>query len=305
MDDENFQFAIRLPPNFPLHDLLMISKILTEADICVAGYIPPPVGLYDVGGHFYDHSVRDVQTILLPDRNIASRFAKLAQGKILDNLNQRKVLAALLAYAQCLDILIEPSIAFHELAHQQGNESALTELAWFRTADNAEVYDLMDVALERKDRLNRNYQPQNVEHKNLAFPLKRWNRNYIICLKMMELEHTVLKPIDRIFFLMKWMESDFIFGGPAAILASVYSAPKSPPKAGVFKGKNSPNRKLAIAGAKNQAWDITQLSDFSKLINENSDSRKHFLFASFDKQLRLLAQLLLNFRLTKLVKSHI
>jgi hypothetical protein len=194
-----------------------------------------------------------------------------------------------------LDILIEPGIAFHELAHQQGNEIALAELAWFRAADNSCTQDLMDVALARKDNLTDRYCSAEIEHRNLAAPLHRWNRNYIIGLKMLELEQEIDTPLDRVLSLLHWMREDFIFGGPAALLASVYFAPRSSPKEGVFKGKNSPNRERAIAGARNQAWDLTQLSDFVRRIREQENGKTRYLFASFDEHLRLMAKLLFGF----------
>lgn len=293
MDDIGFHLVF--PPDFPLHDLQKISRRLAKADICVPGYLPPEVGLYDIRGYFYESHSSGVQVILLPDRNIASRFAQLAQGKVIPNEAQRKGSAALLAFAQCLDILIEPGIAFHELAHQQGNEAAQDELGWFRAADNSRPHDVMDVALGRKNKLSERYHPAKTEHRNLAAPLHRWNRNYIIGLKILELEQNLVKPIDRVLSLLRWMEEDFIFAGPAALLASVYFAPRSPPKGGVFKGKNSPDRERAIAGARNQAWDLTQLSDFVRLVRELEDGKTRYLFASFDEHLRLMAKLLFGF----------
>jgi len=102
-----------------------------------------------------------------------------------------------------------------------------------------------------------------------------------------------LRPIDRVLRLLDWMRNDFMFGGPAAMLASVYFAPNSPPKRRVFKDKNSSDREAAIAGARNAAWDLTHLSEFVRKVNEaGSDGRPRFLFASFDRHLRLMAKLL-------------
>lgn len=293
MDDMEFHMA--LPQDFPLRDLIKISKRLAKADICVPGFIPPEAGLFDIGGYLYESHVNDAQVILLPDRNIASRFAQLAQGKVIPHEAQRKDTASLLAFAQCLDVTFEPGIAFHELAHQQGNEAAQAELAWFRAADNSLLHDVIDVAMGRKNKLSDRYHPAEIEPRNLAAPLHRWNRNYIMGLKMLELEQSVDKPLDRALGLLRWMEEDFMFGGPAALLASVYFAPRSPPKGGVFKGKNSPDRERAIAGARNQAWDLTQLSDFVRRVQERDDDKKSYLFASFDEHLRLMAKLLFGF----------
>jgi hypothetical protein len=131
---------------------------------------------------------------------------------------------------------------------------------------------------------------------DLAKPIKRWRRNYIIALKMAELEQLRIKPVDRVLNLFEWMRKDFIFGGPAALLASVYFAPKSPPKRRVFKNKNSTDREAAIAGVRNAAWDLTHLSDFVRRVNEEGhDGKRRYLFASFDRHLRRIAKLMFEF----------
>lgn len=291
--DEAFSMLLKFPHNFPLADLYVLSERLAETGVCVPGYVPPPVGLFHPDGYFYDQHVERSKTILIPDRNVASRMAQLARGRRVDADQQVRTAAGLLAFAQCLDIEIEPSVAFHELAHSAGNESAWEELRWFRAADNAKVHDVLDVALGRADALHAPGPPHDVPNHDLAKPLKRWNRNYIIALKVMELELQDLRPIDRVLRLLDWMRDDFMFGGPAVMLASVYFAPNSPPKRRVFKDKNSPDREAAIAGARNAAWDLTHLSEFVRKVNEaGPEGRPRFLFVSFDRHLRLMAKLL-------------
>lgn len=291
--DEDFSMVLTLPPDFPLADQYVLSERLAEFDVCVPGYVSPPVGLFHPDGHFYDQHVERSKTILSPDRNVASRIARLARGRRVDAGQQARTAAGLMAFAQCLDIDIEPSVAFHELVRSAGNEAAWEELAWFRAADNARVHDVLDVALGRADALRAPGPPHDVPNHDLAKPLRRWNRNYIIALKVMELELQDLRPIDRVLRLPDWMRDDFMFGGPAAILASVHFAPNSPPKRRVFKYKNSPDREAAIAGARTAAWDLTHLSEFVRKVNEaGPEGRPRFLFASFDRHLRLMAKLL-------------
>jgi hypothetical protein len=291
--DEDFSMLLKFPPDFPLADLYALSERLAVTEVCVPGYVPPPVGLFHPDGFFYDHHIERSKTILIPDRNVVSRMAQLARGRRVEADQQVRTAAGLLAFAQCLDIEIEPSVAFHELAHTAGNEAAWDELGWFRSADNARVHDVMDVALGRGDQLRAPGPPHEVQKHDLAKPLRRWNRNYIIALKVMDLEMQDLRPIERVLRLLDWMRDDFMFGGPAAMLASVYFAPNSPPRRRVFKDKNSSDREAAIAGARNAAWDLTHLSEFVRKVNEaGPDGRPRYLFASFDRHLRLMAKLL-------------
>ena len=295
-DEENFSMVVRLPSDFPMDGLFAVSDRLAAADVCVPGYIPPLVGLYHPDGYFYESYVERIKTVLLPDRNVASRFAQLAQGRAARSDEQLRIAAALLAFAQCLDVEIEPSVAFHELAHKTGNETAWEELGWFRAADGARPHALIEVALHQTDALAGQHSPHEVPKLDLAKPIKRWRRNYIIALKVVELEQRQLRPVDRVLELFDWMRDDFMFGGPAALLASVYFAPNSPPKRRVFKDKNSLDREAAISGVRNAAWDLTHLSEFARLVNEaGREGSIRYLFASFDQHLRAIARLLFEF----------
>lgn len=285
-----------LPGDFPMSDLLAVVEQLSDAGICVPGYIPPPVGLYHPHGFLFEHLVGETSTVLLPDRNVISRLARLAQGFELRDDEQFRLAAGLLAFSQCLDILVEPSIAFHELAHKNGNEEAHNELAWFRAADSARSTDLFDLALGRQYGLAGHYRPIDAtDAVDLAKPIRSWRRNYVIALKMVELEQSVIaRPVERVLSLLDWMRDDFVFGGPASLLASVYFAPKSPPKKRVFKDKNSADREAAIAGVRNAAWDLTHLSEFVRRVDtEGHEGKTRYLFASFDKHLRSIAKLLI------------
>ena len=130
------------------------------------------------------------------------------------------------------------------------------------------------------------------EAHDLAFPLRRWRRNYIAALKIAELELSGRPNLDRMLALLSWMRDDFIIAGPAALLASIYFAPNSPPRKRLFKQLFSSNRLRAVDGVRNTAWDLTHLSEMIRKVNEANDSQIRLLFASFDKGLRTLAGLL-------------
>ncbi|SFS11709.1 hypothetical protein SAMN05216570_2557 [Dyella sp. OK004] len=288
LDDEAL-FILKMPPDFPVDDLYAVAEILFDADIFIPGYIPPEVGLYEPKGFLYSHHAERLETILLPDRNVASRLAQVIRGKSVSQDHQRRQAAAIMAFAQCLDIQIEPSIAFHELAHVQGNDAAHEELAWFRAADHPRPLDWLNVALSRADRMNIQAPPPSVVSRNLARPLHRWKRNYIHALKIGEIELTPMSKLDQVLTFFKWMYEGFMLGGPAALLAAIYFAPNSAPRGGLFKSLRSPDRERAIGGIRNAAWDLTHLSDFTRHVQDQS---KRYLFASFDVGARHVAGLL-------------
>jgi hypothetical protein len=291
MHESNFSVAT-LPADFPLDDLALIGKQLEEAGLCVPGYVPPEVGLFATQGMLFAEAT-SLRTILLPDRNVVSRMAQLGQGRTVTGDEQLRLAAALLGFCQCFDVEIEPSIAYHELAHKQGNVSAWDELPAFRLADSAHAQETLNVALGRSTVLRTRGTPPHAHFAgDLALPLRKWRRNYVIAHKIVELEFTALKPLQRALQLLDWMTNDFLFGGPAALTAFVYLAPNSPPKKKVFKDLRSPNREAAVAGVRNAAWDMAHLSDFIFRVNAEGESgRTRYIFASFDKFLRLIANL--------------
>lgn len=272
---------------------MALAPVLEGAGVFTPGYAPPTVGLCHPDGFLYSHSFQGQSTILLPDRNIASRFAQIAMGK--PATEDLRLVAAVKAFCHFLDILVEPSVAFHELAHKQGNFRANEELAWFRIGDNGDAFTWLDYALGRIDRLPQPANEPGVDSHDLAFPLRRWRRNYIVALKIAELELSTLTNIQRMLALLDWMHNDFIVAGPAAMLACIYFAPNSPPRGGLLKRLNSPDRQRALDGVKNAAWDITHLSDFIKKVNEADGNGTRYLFASSDKALHVMAKFLFEF----------
>lgn len=289
-DPEGTERTLILPPNFPYMELLALGEMLQADEVFVPGYQPPSVGLCHPNAFIFEANFDNAQTILLPDRNIASRMAQIVTG-VQMNVTLRKI-AAIKAFCHFLDIQIEPAVSFHELAQTQGNDAANLELARFRDADNADPHPWIDLAfgdLDALDPIDAQHLPESLD---LAFPLRRWRRNYIASLKIAELELSDYTNLDRILRLLFWMRDDFIIAGPAALLACIYFAPNSPPRKGLFKQLRSLDRSRAMNGVKNAAWDLTHLSELVRKINEANGNRNRLLFASFDEGLRTLAKLL-------------
>lgn len=279
--------------SFPLEDLQRIATFLSQSKCLIAGYTPSDVGLLDLVAVKYQQKFENITLTVLPDRNIVSCLANIAQHGVLGDMDTpTRIAASLMAYCQCMNIHIEPSIAYHELAPHNGNQSTLSELAWFRAADQSNPIAWTDIAMERSVSPPAS-EPKSVEPIDLAFPLHRWNRNYIAALKIAELELSDLKPVERMIQLLDWMTDEFLFAGPAAITAAIYFAPNEE-KRGMFKKLRSPNRERALQGIKNEAWDITHLSDFVRKVSEGEEKQHRYIFATADKQLASIAPLLIS-----------
>lgn len=284
-DGERMEVAITLPQDFPYQDLLSIGTMLREAQLLVPGFVPSEFGVYRPDGYLLERSLYDTDFYFLPDRNLTSRIVQVAKGRPVDE--KCRIAAGLMAFAQCLNINFEPSIAFHELAHLQGNAAAQEELRWFRAADKARPLNWIDIATGRAENMKSISPAPAGNDFDLAKPLRRWNRNYIILLKICELELEKGPAIQKALRLLDWMFSEFILGGPAFLFASLYFAP-SVPRRRLLKSLRSPDRERAVGGVRNAAWDLTHISDFIRRTQEGSGGER-FILASADKGLQRVA----------------
>jgi hypothetical protein len=279
-------------PDFPTDDVTTIASVLMESGILIPGYITPEVGLLAIEALEYARHVLGQTTVLLPDRNLVSEMAKIPRVGGIDPAQPNALTAArLMAFCQSLDIMIEPSIAYHELAGIDGNEAAHEELAWFRSADHAHARAWIDLAMGRTTRLPP-IPPPEVERRDLQYPLRRWRSNYAVALKIAELELADLAPVERHRRLVAWMVEDFTFAGPAAVFSAMYFAPRAP-RRGMFKNLRSEDRDRALAGVRNAAWDMTTLSDFIRKIPEGEASGERYILATLDRALAAAAPLVL------------
>lgn len=290
MEEPDSHFMLYLEPRFPLSEVEEIAGRLIRSEAIVAGYLPPPRGMLDIAAVRYEQ-LQGHRFVILPDRNLISRMGKVARGVEPVPFSEPAKLAIwLMAYAQCINVEIEPSIAFHELAHREGNEVAQLELSWFRGADEAQPEGWVDLAMGSAVTLP-SFHPENLEDDDLAAPLVRWEKNYVVALKIAALELSFGTPLERAINLIRWMEEDYFLAGPALIYGLMYLGPRAP-KGGLFKQLRSSDRNRAVAGIKNASWDMTHLSDFMRRVDETvrGKSNDRLLFASADRSLASIAR---------------
>lgn len=278
------------PLGFPRDRLIQVGEQLMASGSVVPGFEPPEVGALHVDALAYGTMAEGLQFTVLVDRNIASRIAKVAREKHVHTRDYPTTTAvALMALAQYNDIMIEPSIAFHELASTQGNQAAHEELSWFRAGDRSNADRWLALAEEATNAIDLG-PPDPVGTENLAFPLRRWQRNYVLGLKIAEVESTAkhLNHLGRLNLLIEWMEKEFYMAGPAVLYAGLYFAPHGQRK-GLFKSLKSDDRNRALDGIRTAAWDITHLSEFVGRVNKSDPQRERYLFATADKKLAEIA----------------
>ena len=283
-----------LHPRFPLDDVEAIGARLMATGALTPGFVPPAAGLFTVQAMLYAHRIERLPTVLLPDRNVVTRMARIARDGAVGREDPPTRLALdLMAFCQAMDIGIEPGLAFHELAQAMGDEVANEELRWFRVADTGERATCwIDLAVGRSDRLPA-LAPDAPEDLPLSHPPHRWRCNYaaMLAATALELDGT-LSPMERFGRLLDWMVDEFILAGPAAMFCTKFLSPRAP-RAGLVKGFRSPNRDRALAGVRNAAWDVTYLSELTSRAQPGSYAKARCIFVSADRALAELAPLLL------------
>ncbi|NMN07511.1 MULTISPECIES: hypothetical protein [unclassified Novosphingobium] len=270
--------------NFPQADVEEIGHRLLALDCLVPGFVPPAAGLLDLRALAYAEHVDELDTVVLVDRNLASRMAQLASEGALRKWDKpTEVAINLMAFAQAMNFDIEPGLAFHELAHRGGNGTAQKELSWFRAADRGAATKWIDVAMRRTQTINLG-PVATLESHDMAAPLKRWNRNYIAMLKIADLALRGGRALSSILSLLDWMIDDFILAGPAFMYAARYFGPRAA-SGKMLKSLWAPDREKAILGVRNAAWDVTYVSEFGRLSGLRDAKKRQYIFATADHAL--------------------
>lgn len=270
-----------------------IGARLTASGALTPGFIPPTRGLLDLEGLAFADTIEGIPTVLLPDRNVVTRMARIArEGTIGRDDPPSRLAVDAMAFCQATNIDIEPLLAFQELAECMGDEVANEELRWFRVADEGRATAWINLATGQADRLP----PLEAglgEGRRLADPPHRWRCNHAVMLRAASLElNATLTPLRRFETLVGWMRADFILAGPAAVLCMLFLSPRGP-RRGLVKDLRSTDRSKALSGVRNAAWDATYHSELTRRARPESYERARCIFASADRTLAGLAPLLL------------
>ncbi len=290
--DEGGMVAIFVDPEINREDLECLGARVQGSNFFVPGFIPGESGTFGLDDLLYARFIEKVDHVILPDRNIVTRIAGIAKSGLGGNADKHAIAAAeLMAFAQMLGWGIEPAIAFYELGQRKGNQVAAEELAWFRLAEAIRPRRWADLALGRITTFGTINTPAVEQLHDFAVTIDKWETNYAALLKIAELELSGLSPIEKASEFFTWLFQDFLWAGCAAMFAVLYFS-SSYERKGMIKALRSEDRKKALAGIRNAAWDVTYLSDFTARATASDYEKKRFVFATADRNLSHLAGLL-------------
>ena len=90
---------------------------------------------------------------------------------------------------------------------------------------------------------------------------------------------------------LDWMHSNWYFSAPATILAAKCFSGRPPRD--ILKDLHHRDRRRALRGLCNCAWDLTYATYWGQSLKRQSDENRIYIFCSRDKALRQIAHLLL------------
>lgn len=284
------EWLIQYTPPVDRHELDQVQDMLRAHQPFVSGvFFNDP---YEVVSYLPRQLIWGEEYCLLVDRNVVTRWTRLVRGHV--PLDHDRLAAAAMLFAQAADLLIEPGIAFYEITGIATPAEINQELEEFYIAQDAEPQTWADVALRHSDTLA--LQPGEIrpprKDVDLSVPLYMWRRSYVLALKIAELHLLGGRPEYLMMRFLEWMYNDFLLGGVAVQLASYYFAPGSRRKR-LLKSIESPDRKRALKGIRNAAWDLTLISEWLRRVKRSmadASSKQCWILCTFDESLRQMAQ---------------
>lgn len=283
------EYIVRIP--IDEHALTEIETLLMSADVLTTTFQHLGPAVFCAKTYIQESLDHGTQCVFVVDRNLLTRLLSLGRGR--SATNEHRVTAAVLAFAQTTESLIEPNMALYELAATAGTHTALEELMEFRRLDNSHPKLFADVAIGRRDSLELVYLSKDpvaeLSDVDFTMRLRRWRANYTAALKIATLELSSVSAERKMAGLIAWMQNEFLHIGPAFCLANRYLAPNGPKKR-LFKSLRSSDRDKALAGVRNAAWDLAFVSEWWAKVRTQSEGDKLWILATLDRGLHDVAR---------------
>lgn len=288
-----------------------IGSILRSHD--VFSCFDSSVDCYDVLTFRRQQLRHNSKVCALFDRNILndvlSLFRNNPSAEFPSCSDRGRIGAAVMAFLQAGNVLIEPCIALYE-----NPKLATQELDLFRRADNVDTAIYAKLALGVLNKApsgclpSNKAQPPQVDYFK---PLTGRRIHRVAVLKIAVLDLSSDLPHRKLRRYMEWCHRDFLFCAPAMLLAIIHLTSRcaSP----LIKNLRSQDRNKAVQDIDNAVWDLLLIRKWLDFVDEQKRENKLWLLCSRDKTLKTIATALhvtepttekLEAGLTKLFKAH-
>jgi hypothetical protein len=279
------------------HCALAPQKITALEDLlCQARCFSPSftgVDPYSIETYIVQFAGYGIETTFLIDRNIYSQILTLAKGATISE--KTRVAAGVMAFASCANVGLEPSLALYEGSASGAVGGWKNDLGLFHRADDIHPENWAALALGDAQRFARRISPRRLraeisQYFDPAMKLKSFEFVYPILLKMALISRKKVSCDSKMIALIDWMYDSWHFSAPATVLGSQVLS-QDPPKK-VFKNIGSPERRRALKGVTNAAWDLVYITEWYKKIKTQANTNKLTVICSRDLVLLRVAELL-------------
>jgi hypothetical protein len=292
LNGEELEYLTVVGLPIPIADLKQIETMLcVEAPFCTSF---PEEDVYSIKLYLEQSALHDTTVCMMIDRNVFARVVDLASGARAKQ--EHRIPAAIMAFAQCARVEIEPNLALYEGVATQAVNRASHDLAMFRAADNHNPSEFADIALGRSTKLHGSLtpKPHDVNLEVLTGRLRQYSFVYPLVLKIAVIELEGGPMTQRMHRFLDWAYENWYFSAAATTLAAMCFS-KAPPK-DVLKNLRSSDRSLALHGLRNCAWDLTYITWWLQRVKQQDHDKKLYVLCSCDRALRSVAHHILGRR---------
>jgi hypothetical protein len=287
LDDDQLIYHRPLPAG----DVAALQYLLRESNCFVPSFVGADA--YSVETYIVQYARERTKTILLFDRNLYSQVVALSKGS--RATEKFRFAAAIMAFASCANAMIEPSLALYEGSASGARPAWKRDLEVFHKADEIHPSNWATLALGHAERFARRIPGKRLRSEpaksfNPTAKLRFYGFVYPIILKMATISRAGGRPDKKMIELLDWMYYCWQFSAPATLLA-IQALSHDPPK-DIFKNIGSTDRKRALAGVKNAAWDIVYITAWYERIKLQAQANELTVLCSRDRVLLTVAELL-------------
>ena len=231
-------------------------------------------------------SYKNKKYVLLLDRNLLTKMIEFFKNGVIKDSYIRKVIGSIVFWAHLNNISLNSGLALNEYAnHKSENHSASEENNIFLKAMNFYSPEIwLDVATNRRESIP----------PLLDFPVNRYKFNVVnehqmmhmcemFCITRLYFDKS-LSPVDKEIKFLKWNFNNLLI----CQYTIIYSMTVFLNKSKIFRKVDPKNLNKILSVCKNQAWDLTYLSDWSTLYWNDIEENVVYLFATMDKELKQL-----------------
>ena len=274
----------QFPMPIPISDLSRIEDMIREAGIMTI--FDPTVEPVDASLYRLQRASSKTECRALIDLNVLKDILSVARQGDRRSQDARRLGAALIAFCQCADIEIEPSVALHESPKHWRKELQL-----FRGIDNAETQDLVKVAMGEIEQIPAKQLP-SIQLNDLPAEMPNRLRGHAAIqtamLKIALIGRSGGRTSKKLEHFMNWCFDEYLFSREAIHLALFHLTGNSPYPILKKTSAQSPDDRMSALD--NAVWDLILVRTWVQRVTEQKERNLIWILCTRDKGLQRLAR---------------